>query len=371
MPEDASSNFLHRLHDVHDSLPDDGRYYVVPIILDGENAWEHYPENGVSFLRALYRGLVEDPRIRTVTLSEFLDLEPRREPLASIAAGSWIYGNLATWIGHPEKNRAWELLTAARHFLAARQQTSVKHPKLEEAYHEMLIGEGSDWFWWFGDDHQTHNAAEFDLLFRNHVKNIYLLLGEAYPTELDVPIKRAGSLAHYRNPRQTISPRLDGRVTDYFEWLPAGFVLCSGGAGSMHRTENFLDKIYFGYDTRDFYLRVDLARDLSKALLPEAFLEIRFVEPRKCRLRVARDKGSDWECRWVGPGAPSAAPQWGAGKILEIGIPLEALDILERTNLRFSLVITEKDREIERFPANDLLEVPVDPWGLDHEEWIV
>src|SRR5439155_14854797 len=109
----------------------DGRHYVVPVILDGENAWEHYPDNGVLFLRALYLGLVEDPRIRTVTMSEFLDLEPGRESLASITAGSWIYGNLATWTCHPEKKRGWELLTAARHFLTARQQSSVKHPKLE------------------------------------------------------------------------------------------------------------------------------------------------------------------------------------------------------------------------------------------------
>ena len=37
---------------------------LVPVILDGENCWEYYPDGGVSFLRSLYQGAARDPRIR-------------------------------------------------------------------------------------------------------------------------------------------------------------------------------------------------------------------------------------------------------------------------------------------------------------------
>ncbi len=165
----------------------------MPIILDGENAWEHYPHNGSEFLKHLYETLGKSSDLRTVTFSEYLDLESRREPLSSIVSGSWIYGNLATWIGHPEKNRAWELMSSARRLLGSCQLEKPDAPELPSAFHEMMIAEGSDWFWWFGDDHQTENAAEFDALFRSHLKNVYALLAKPLP-----PVWMSRSRKHNR-----------------------------------------------------------------------------------------------------------------------------------------------------------------------------
>ncbi len=188
--EDAVADFFRRLRIIHQSLPDNGRYYIVPLILDGENAWENYPNNGADFLGLLYERLAESEDIRTVTFSEFLDLEPHREPLKSVVPGSWIHGNLATWIGQPTKNRAWEELSAARSFLNSIAAAGDPQ-KLDSAFQEIMIAEGSDWFWWYGDDHQTENAAEFDALFRGHLKNVYRLSDEAVPPRLDEPIKSA------------------------------------------------------------------------------------------------------------------------------------------------------------------------------------
>ncbi len=184
---DAVADFLGRLEAIYQSLPDNGRHYIVPVILDGENAWEHYPNNGADFLLLLYKRLTECSHLRTVTFSEFLDLEPHRETLDSIVPGSWIYGNLATWIGHPAKNRAWEELSAARHFLESARSAS-RPTRLEAAFREIMIAEGSDWFWWYGDDHPTENAAVFDALFRGHLKNAYRLLDRLPPPGLDQPI---------------------------------------------------------------------------------------------------------------------------------------------------------------------------------------
>jgi hypothetical protein len=365
-PEDAAADFLNRLSEIQAALPDDGRHRVVPVILDGENAWEHYPDNGIGFLGGLYRGLVESPHLRPVTFSEYLALEAHREPLATLAAGSWIGGNLTTWIGHPEKNRAWELLAAARAFLAARLG-GAPDPAVEPAAREMLIAEGSDWFWWYGDDHASENAAEFDALFRSHVKNVYRLAGGVEPPELDLPIKRLAAHTPFRTPVRTLSPRIDGRVTDYFEWLAAGHALASRG-GSMHRSERVLEAVYFGYDRRRLYLRLDAAAGPG-GFPAGSSVRVRIVGPRQLDLRLEPGPDGPWRARWEG--AALAAPEFAGDRILELAIPLDDLGLAGPGELRFFVTVEAGERELERFPASDVLVVPVDPGGLDPSEWVV
>lgn len=366
--EEAACDFLKRLGDIHNALPDDGRNYVVPVILDGENAWEHYPGNGAEFVRLLYRKLMGAGWLHTVTFSEYLDLEPECEPLGAITAGSWIYACLATWIGHPEKNAAWEALTAARQAYARREQEGGTMPQREEAFRELMIAEGSDWFWWYGDDHTTENAAEFDTLFRNHVKNAYRMLGLPCPPVLDVPIKKGDARTQYRNPVHTISPRLDGKVTDYFEWLSAGFAKPAGG-GAMHQVVRHLEKVFFGYDAASFYLRLDFAGGLAK-LPPKASVQLHFQAPKECRMAVARSGGS-WSCVSYSSAVPEEAPSAAGGKILEIGVPLKALGVDGPDEVRFFAAIMEDGRELERFPSTGFLVVPVAPSGLNEQEWMV
>src|SRR5262249_44981742 len=51
---------------------------IIPVILDGENAWEHFDGGGRPFLRALYGRLAAHPELRTVTMAEACS-EPVRE----------------------------------------------------------------------------------------------------------------------------------------------------------------------------------------------------------------------------------------------------------------------------------------------------
>ncbi len=364
----AVENFLRRLHQIHDSVPDDGRHYVVPVILDGENAWEHYPRNGADFLGLLYRKLMEAGFLRTVTFSEYLDLEPGREQLQTLAAGSWIYSCLATWIGHPEKNAAWEALSAARQAFSRLEGSLTGQDRRERAFQEIMIAEGSDWFWWYGDDHQTENAVEFDTLFRSHLKNVYRLIGQPYPPTLDVPIKKADLRTQYRLPVHTISPHVDGRVTDYFEWLSAGYATPAGG-GAMHRVVRHLEKLFFGYDKSWFYVRLDFTNGL-KSMPPQLSFQLHFLSPKACRMTITR-AGGGWECTEFICAIPDLAPATAGGKILEAGVPLAALGIGEPDEVRFFVTLMEEDREVERFPSTGFIVVPVDPAGLDQEEWLV
>lgn len=164
---------------------------VLTVILDGENAWGAYAEDGRPFLRALYAELAADPELRTVTFREYLDGDPSRgvrsHPLGGqpvvhdLFAGSWIDEvgssagvDLGTWIGEDEENRAWALLGSVRDDLARRGATAATAP---EAFHALYAAEGSDWFWWFGDDQESGHDDMFDDLFRTHLRSVYTLLG--------------------------------------------------------------------------------------------------------------------------------------------------------------------------------------------------
>jgi alpha-amylase/alpha-mannosidase (GH57 family) len=182
--DDAVANLVHHLERIRASLDHPDRH-VVPIIMDGENAWEHYPENAYYFLSALYRRLVETPGLRLVTMSECRREGIEARPLPRLVAGSWVYGTLSTWIGSPAKNRGWELLIEAR---AALQQVEgagrLSAHRIERARQQLAACEGSDWFWWLGDERAPESIESFDALFRRHLANLYDLIDRPAPAQL-------------------------------------------------------------------------------------------------------------------------------------------------------------------------------------------
>jgi hypothetical protein len=97
-------------------------------------------------------------------------------------AGSAPGNDLGTWIGEPEENHAWDLLRETAAMLDGLGATPQKHPR---AYEALLAAEGSDWFWWFGDDQASDSDAEFDDLFRGHLKAVYRAAGRRPPRSLD------------------------------------------------------------------------------------------------------------------------------------------------------------------------------------------
>ena len=181
-PHDAARDLLGHLERIRRKAPDDA---LVVIALDGENCWEFYPNQGVVFLRHLYRLLSETSEIETTHISEYLDRFGPGDSLDTIFPGSWVGHCFAPWMGHWEKNLAWEHLARARELYEAKVAEGGQPPeKLEAALEELYIAEGSDWFWWYGEDHAAAGAAEFDALFRKHVRKVYELLGATPPDVL-------------------------------------------------------------------------------------------------------------------------------------------------------------------------------------------
>ena len=190
--EDAASHFVDELNGI---LKDagDGMRPVISVILDGENAWEYYPYNGYYFLDALYTALEAHPEIQTTTFASLLDSGHEAAPLPALAAGSWVYGNLATWIGSSDKNRAWDLLcTAKESFDRVVAEGKLDEAQLADATRQLTDCEASDWFWWFGDYNPSESVMAFDQLYRSKLANLYQLLGLTPPANLDIPISRGG-----------------------------------------------------------------------------------------------------------------------------------------------------------------------------------
>ncbi|PPD05654.1 MAG: glycoside hydrolase [Methylobacter sp.] len=160
---------------------------VVPIIMDGENAWEYFPDNGYHFLKELYQRLSAHPYIELTTFSECLKNKVEVKQLNKLVAGSWVYGTFSTWIGDIDKNRGWDMLGDAKWvFDKVIAGNRLTEEQVAAAEHQLAICEGSDWFWWFGDYNPGEAVSNFEKQFRLNLANLYRLLGETPPAYLSL-----------------------------------------------------------------------------------------------------------------------------------------------------------------------------------------
>ncbi|MGI6132631.1 MAG: glycoside hydrolase family 57, partial [Bacillota bacterium] len=196
----AARDLVNYLRKVKADLAGVAGPHIVTIALDGENCWEYYANDGKEFLHTLYEALNTDTDFRAVTVEEYLAVNPATERIPVLHTGSWISDNLETWIGEAEENRAWDYLARARRALeeaaggvdacGAACGAACEPPagQLARAWDEMFAAEGSDWFWWYGDDQSSGNDEAFDELFRIHLQNVYSYLGLPVPGYLYLPI---------------------------------------------------------------------------------------------------------------------------------------------------------------------------------------
>jgi alpha-amylase/alpha-mannosidase (GH57 family) len=187
---DAAQHFMNEL----DALHHEDAHNLVPVFLDGENAWEYYPYNAWFFFSDLYDALEKHPTLHTVTLSEAADKQHhRRQRLPKLCAGSWVFGTLSTWIGNPDKNRAWEMLCDVKQCAdRALDSGRLSEDERTEVMRRLANCESSDWFWWLGDYNSPESVACFDRLFRENLKALYQLLNLPISSVLDHPISKGG-----------------------------------------------------------------------------------------------------------------------------------------------------------------------------------
>jgi alpha-amylase/alpha-mannosidase (GH57 family) len=351
----AAEDFLRRIRENSAGILAAGRDALVPIILDGENAWEYYYRNGRPFLRELYRRISDDPSMSAVTVSEaFRLLEP--EPLDHIFPGSWINANFDVWIGAEEDNQAWtQLLRARRTF---DQASNVSEEQRRLSYEELLISEGSDWCWWYGPEHDSANREEFDQLYRSHLANAYRFLNLAPPEELSRPILRTVVPAVSIPPSGPIRPVIDGEVTSYFEWLGAGVYRVDERSGSMHGKKFLVKEVQFGSDGEGLYVRVDFHPGYGEELAAmEARLTAQSADGAS-PVRLAIGLAGGAHILATGTEAAGGEVNCAFGRVLEMRISLSALAVKKGGGVRFQFSVWQGGLPIDAVPQQGWLEIP-------------
>jgi alpha-amylase/alpha-mannosidase (GH57 family) len=173
--DDAVANLIHNLENIANASSNPGER-VVSIIMDGENAWESYPENGYYFLSTVYKRIATSPKLRLSTFADCIADEIKPGAFSTMVAGSWVFGTFSTWIGDRDKNRGWDMLGDAKRKFDTIAPT-LEASRRAAAERQLAICEGSDWFWWFGDYNPAGAVSDFDRLYRLQLANLYQILG--------------------------------------------------------------------------------------------------------------------------------------------------------------------------------------------------
>jgi hypothetical protein len=260
----AAQDFVNRILAIREQLSEAEGPHLVSVILDGENAWEHYDNDGKAFLNGMYQLLQEEQAkgtIRTITPSayveQFGDVSEATPALEELWRGSWVSPDYLTWIGEEEENRAWDYLGQVR-ATVERKKLALDEETLAAAMDAIYTAEGSDWFWWYGADQNSGDDGAFDEQFRHTLMQVYEALGEPVPTFLKVPVIPQQAQPPEAGASVLITPEIDGIAAEDDEWLGAGYYIEEGGVQAT--AEQVIRQLWYGFDTEHLYLRLDARR---------------------------------------------------------------------------------------------------------------
>jgi len=351
--------------------------HLVSLILDGENAWEDYEEDGQPFLDTLYERLSSEPSFDLVSVGKFLEENPPKMSLQRLHPGSWIRADFDIWIGGEEENLAWDYLDEARTALVRRQQRAdgdVHDENIRKAWEEIYIAEGSDWNWWYGEHHSSANDAEFDGLYRKNLRNVHQLAGLKAPEELFEPIA-APKVKPAAEPVAMMSPTIDGRDTNYYEWLAAGLFEVKVTGGIMHKAESIVSSIYYGFDLENLYIRIDGDDVIAREMEGGAQLKVMFLHPEgKEIVAELGEEGATAALRDSKQPAPDTAGerlQFCVADVVEMGIRFDDLGVAPGDQIEFYVILERGGLEIERCPSRGPVSLKAPTHEFELDNWYV
>ena len=354
----AATDCLRRIRSIRDSVRGRIKRPLITIAMDGENAWENYKNDGRDFLKYLYEGILADGGIVPVTISQYLKDAEEFGNLYHCFAGSWIGHNFSIWIGHGEDNNGWTLLSQTRDFLEAEDPDHTN----KEAWESIYIAEGSDWFWWYSDEHSSENDEIFDFLFRENLANVYKFLRKEPPEILSIPIIVEDREARpTKEPINFIHPKIDGRVTDYFEWIGAGHVEGRGHGVAMHETVSLIKGCYYGFDESSLFLRLDIDKTFIDNM-GDLSIEVNIIAKSDFKILYhIKDNSTE-----------SELPVHAAFvEILELEVPFDALGVAKKEKINLWLSLKIKDMFVDRIPKRGYLSITVPSETFEAEMWYV
>ena len=372
-PESAADDVLRRLRSIIHDAPQDE--VVIAIILDGENPWEHYHDGGERFLSLLYQAFTkhelnqgDSVHVHASTVSDAIAAAPPTQHLPYLHSGSWINQDFKIWIGHQEDNRGWDLLGHTRTRLVDVGQ-SLPPERARAAWDELYAAEGSDWFWWYGDDFDTDFKPEFDRLFRTHLRNVWMYMSLTPPDQLNQPICTVAPHIEgdpVAQPHALITATVDGLVTDFFEWRGAGSINTQPPLGAMWKADGLFTAIQFGWSQDQLFLRFD-PDDASHARQSGIAVDVTLQGPQQTfRLTFSLAPSGSEQFMLSQATGPETWQKIGPYRsicrrtILELAIPWKDLHLEQEQDVRMSIVALEHGLEVARYPHQRpaLLTVP-------------
>lgn len=395
-PSAAVKDLLNRLAHIRELTAGQNEPALATVILDGENPWENYLESGRPFLTELYGQLSRSQAIKTVTLGEYLMESPPRSVIHKLYSGSWINHDFDIWIGAQEENLAWDYLRRVRKGLApALTDDQIPARQREIALESLYAAEGSDWFWWYGDDFSSDHDDEFDRLFRAHLIHAFKALGLEIPEFLHRSILHLHPAKHLMEPVNFITPSLEGRLTSYFEWQGAGHYNVTLRSTRYH-AEPLLTDIYYGFDLNHWYLRVDpherwtpeqrerltfhvhiFSTQTGEALMDSpvregvagAVAEYRTIIPCNqdgpMRFQVQRSEDG------ITFHALFESERMAFVSFVELAIPFEKIGWKPQDRFNFILEIREQGKVLELYPPNGYIPFTVPDEDFELKMWSV
>ncbi|HEC83586.1 MAG TPA: hypothetical protein ENI46_03745, partial [Firmicutes bacterium] len=383
---DAANDMIRKLYEIASRLQNVEGDFVVPIIMDGENAWEHFERDGKEFLNAFYEQVCQAHWLIPVTISEFLEQTPPRITLDHLSPGSWIGHSFDTWIGEEEENIAWEYLGAARDFIEARRD-KLDAGLIKAMMKQIYVAEGSDWFWWYGLDQGSGNDEVFDEAFRQTLARIYEIAGEAVPEHLLLPIVKPLPSKPSRKITGMVSPTIDGLLSQSDEWDMAAYESDVEGGVMQKGKGDILKALYYGYESDELYLRLDTQWNSQSLSASDCTFDFYFsgAGPSNASVRLSDGKRvfldfavatririgwdgqivaeideADGKGGWHRLGEAECA----IGDFIEVGVPFEALRASSGQNLRFVVMALCSGRIEDRIPEKAYFEFKVPIGGL-------
>jgi alpha-amylase/alpha-mannosidase (GH57 family) len=378
----AVDDFFKRFQTIHDAVSGQKSPSLVTIVLDGENPWENYPESGKFFLNELYGRLSRSEHFRPVRMTDGIECHPPSQRIARLHSGSWIHHDFDIWIGADEENRAWDYLNRARRALMPLlNDNAIPAVRREAAREAIYAAEGSDWFWWYGDDFSSTHDEEFDRLFRAHLAGAFRHLGQTVPTYLSRPIIHLHPAKHAVEPVNFIRPTLDGKRTTYFEWQGSGCYDATRRSMRFGR-ELMVSAVCYGFDLTHCYLRIDPAEGCPPEKRKRFEIHVHFF-------------GGPTEDKWVIPCAPAGSTRFTIqrssdgirfetlgevttlvmGSIIELAVPFALLGWKPKERHHFIVEIREQSasggKVIETYPPNGYLTLEVPDQDFEQLMWSV
>ncbi|UCD58988.1 MAG: hypothetical protein JSV16_07755, partial [Candidatus Hydrogenedentota bacterium] len=294
---------------------------------------------------------------------------------------SWISHNFNIWIGRREDNLAWDELARTRSHLEKEQKRRTDLPRevWEAAWNEIYAAEGSDWFWWYGDDFSSAYDNEFDRLFRSHLMQVHRLLGQDIPSYLTEPIVHVGAARPTEQPAGFLNPIIDGVVTHFYEWAAAGNFDVRRSGGAMNISEACISRIYWGFDVKALFLRIDTVTSPLGAEFGEAKITVHIENEKRYRLEPTlpstphekpqvliheNTDGDNWKC--IGQ-----ADRIGVKKIIEFALDFDQLGLRTGDGLKLHVTVHRGSFQMERWPRNGYIEFSVPGEDFEASMWFV